>query len=428
MVRGRKREELVRADEISSELPPNSDGQDARHASSEDLRGSRLLKLHSDTQLTEKQAARVKADLIKRARAIGFDDIRITTADAIPLAPERLHHFIEQGYHATMEWMPETELRRSSPLELWPEARSVIMLAMNYGPDIDPMEMREKPDKAHISVYARNRDYHDIMKGKMKELASLLVSKGGGDVKVFVDTAPVMEKPLAYSAGLGWQGKHSNLVSRELGSWFFLAAIFSTLDLPLDEPEVDHCGNCKRCLTVCPTKAFPAPYQVDANRCISYLTIEHHGPIPLEFRKPIGNRIYGCDDCLSVCPWNKFAQSASEAKLQAREDLMEPALADLLQMDDPSFRKFFSGSPVKRIGRNRFIRNCLIAAGNSAEEKLIPRVLEHLQDEDETVRATAVWALAQLVSEADFEMHKSAVIADEPSEVVRAEWEQGTSS
>ena len=327
-----------------------------------------------------------------------------------------------------MEWMPETEVRRSSPLELWPDARSIIMLAMNYGPDVDPMEMRDKPDKAHISVYARNRDYHDIMKGKLKELASLLVSKGGGDVKVFVDTAPVMEKPLAHSAGLGWQGKHSNIVSRELGSWFFLGSIFSTLDLPLDETEVDHCGNCTRCLTVCPTSAFPAPYQVDANRCISYLTIEHHGPIPLEFRKPIGNRIYGCDDCLSVCPWNKFAQSANEAKLQAREDLMEPALAELLQLDDPTFRQFFSGSPVKRIGRNRFIRNCLIAAGNSAEEKLIPIVLEHLQDEDETVRASAVWATAQLVSTADFEKHKSASLANEQSELVKAEWEQGTSS
>ncbi|WP_244283646.1 tRNA epoxyqueuosine(34) reductase QueG [Pseudovibrio sp. Tun.PSC04-5.I4] len=414
---------MVRTDEISSELPPDSSGQDAGNASSQDLRGSRLLKPHSDTQLTQAQAVRVKADLIKRARAIGFDDIRITTADAIPLAPERLHHFIEEGYHATMEWMPETELRRSNPQELWPEARTVIMLAMNYGPDVDPMEMRAKPDKAHISVYARNRDYHDIIKGKMKELASLLVSKGGGDVKVFVDTAPVMEKPLAHSAGLGWQGKHSNLVSRELGSWFFLGSIFSTLDLPLDEPEIDHCGNCKRCLTVCPTSAFPAPYQVDANRCISYLTIEHHGPIPMEFRKNMGNRIYGCDDCLSVCPWNKFAQSASEAKLQARKDLMEPALTELLKLDDPTFRTFFSGNPVKRIGRNRFIRNCLIAAGNSAEPALVPQVLDLLNDPDETVRCSAIWALSQLVSAEQYATQKASALTDEQSEQVRVEWD-----
>ena len=321
-----------------------------------------------------------------------------------------------------MDWIPETETRRANPMELWPEARSIIMLAMNYGPDCDPMELRDKPEAAAISVYARNRDYHDIIKGKLKELASLLVSKGGGDVKVFVDTAPVMEKPLAASAGLGWQGKHSNLVSRKLGSWFFLGSIFSTLDLPLDEPEIDHCGRCRRCLDACPTKAFPNPYQVDANRCISYLTIEHHGPIPLEFREPMGNRIYGCDDCLAVCPWNKFAEEAHEAKLQAREELKEPAIAELLTLDDPSFRKFFTGSPVKRIGRNRFIRNCLIAAGNSNQPNLLDQVQPLLEDSDETVRASAVWAFSRLADAQTYEVQKAKALQTEQSEQVRAEW------
>ncbi|WP_310622188.1 tRNA epoxyqueuosine(34) reductase QueG [Flexibacterium corallicola] len=377
--------------------------------------------------MTEKQAKRLKDDLITRARKLGFDDVRITTADAIPQAAARLRTYIDAGYHASMEWMPETYERRSDPRNLWPEARSIITLAMNYGPDEDPMALQDKKDKAAISVYARNRDYHDIIKGRLKELGSLLASKGA-DIKVFIDTAPVMEKPIAYSAGLGWQGKHTNLVSRKLGSWFFIGSIFTTLDLPLDEPEVDHCGNCTRCLSACPTDAFPAPYQIDGGRCISYLTIEHHGPIPDEFRKPMGNRIYGCDDCLAACPWNKFAQLASEAKLVAREDLKEPPLSQLLQLDDPSFRKFFSGSPVKRVGRNRFIRNVLVAAGNSEDASLLPQITNLLEDDDEVVRGAAVWAFAQLTEASHFAKVKASQIPQEQSEDVKAEWHKGQNS
>lgn len=372
--------------------------------------------------LTDRQANRVKSDLIKRAHALGFGQVRIARPDAIPHAPERLRQFIEAGYHATMSWMPETEARRSDPRVLWPEVRSIIMLAMNYGPDEDPLALQEKPEKAAISVYARNRDYHDVVKGKLKELASLVASRGGGDVKVFVDTAPVMEKPLAQAAGLGWQGKHTNLVSRELGSWFFLGSIFSTLELPVDETEVDHCGRCRRCLDACPTKAFPAPYQLDANRCISYLTIEHHGPIPHEFRRPMGNRIYGCDDCLGVCPWNKFAQEASEAKLQAREDLKEPSIADLLKLDDASFRRFFTGSPIKRVGRDRFIRNVLIAAGNSGKAELLGDVIRLLEDPAPVVRATAVWALGELGSPAQQADLHDRLVPSETAAEVQEEW------
>ncbi|MTI17770.1 tRNA epoxyqueuosine(34) reductase QueG [Rhodobacteraceae bacterium RKSG542] len=372
--------------------------------------------------LTQKQALRLKSDLVQRAKAIGFDDVRITGADAIPQAPERLRAFVDAGYHASMSWMPETMDRRGDPKALWPEVNSVIMLAMNYGPEENPLELRSHKEKGAVSVYARNRDYHDIIKGKLKELASLVVSKGGGDVKVFVDTAPVMEKPLAYAAGLGWQGKHTNLVSRELGSWFFLGSIFTTLDLPKDEPEVDHCGRCRRCLDACPTNAFPEPYKIDARRCISYLTIEHHGSIPLEFREPMGNRIYGCDDCLGVCPWNKFAQAASEAKLQAREDLKEPELAFLLQLDDAAFRQFFSGSPIKRIGRNRFIRNCLIAAGNSGEANLLPIVEQHLSDDASVVRSMAVWAYEKLATAAMFASVREQLLPQESEEEVREEW------
>ncbi|MDD7909817.1 tRNA epoxyqueuosine(34) reductase QueG [Pseudovibrio exalbescens] len=376
--------------------------------------------------LTDRQLNRVKADLISRAKALGFSEVRITRPDSIPLAPERLRSFIEAGYHASMDWMPETEERRADPRALWPEVNSVIMLAMNYGPEENPLYLLEKPEKAAISVYARNRDYHDIIKGKLKELASLVVSRGGGDVKVFVDTAPVMEKPLAHAAGLGWQGKHTNLVSRELGSWFFLGSIFSTLELPADEAEVDHCGRCRRCLDACPTNAFPSPYKIDANRCISYLTIEHHGPIPHEFRKPMANRIYGCDDCLGVCPWNKFAQEASEAKLQAREDLKEPEIRDLLQLDDPTFRKFFSGSPIKRIGRDRFIRNTLIAAGNSGQPDLLELVVGLLEDPAPVVRGAAVWALGQLAQSAEVAALKERHVPQEPDETVLEEWAQLT--
>jgi epoxyqueuosine reductase len=292
--------------------------------------------------------------------------------------------------------MEETDSRRGSPRSLWPDVRSVIMLALNYGPDSDPMASLERADRATISVYARNRDYHDLIKGRLKEIAGRFAARSGADVKVFVDTAPVMEKPLAAAAGLGWQGKHTNLVSREFGSWLFLGAIFTTAEIETDMPEPDNCGSCRACLDICPTDAFPAPYQLDARRCISYLTIEHKGPIPHEFRDAIGNRIYGCDDCLAVCPWNKFAHEAREAKLIARDDLQAPRLADLLALDDSAFRTLFSGSPIKRIGRDRFIRNVLIAAGNSGQAELAPHCERLLSDPASVVRGAAVWALSRL--------------------------------
>jgi len=295
-----------------------------------------------------------------------------------------------------MAWMAEHEARRGDPRHLWPEVRSVVMLAMNYGPDEDPRALLEQPDRGAISVYARNRDYHDVIKGKLKLVAGRLAARTGAEVKVFVDTAPVMEKPLAAAAGLGWQGKHTNLVSRRFGSWLFLGSIFTTLDLPPDEAERDHCGSCRACLDACPTDAFPAPYRLDARRCISYLTIEHAGPIPREFRAAMGNRIYGCDDCLAACPWNKFAQSAAEMKLKARPDLMAPPLAELAALDDAAFRARFAGSPIKRIGRDRFVRNVLIAIGNSQDRALVPVLLLRLDDPAPLVRGAAVWALGRL--------------------------------
>ncbi len=308
------------------------------------------------------QADRLRAFVEKEAHALGFDAVAVASAETAPSRAAELGQFLKEGRHGSMRWMEETANRRAHPRDLWPDVRSVIMLGMNYGPDENPLEILERKDRAAISVYARNRDYHDVIKGRLKQLAGKLAARTGEDVKVFVDTAPVMEKPLAREAGLGWQGKHTNLVSREYGSWLFLGSVFTTAELPPDTPEHDRCGSCRACLDICPTGAFPAPYQIDARRCISYLTIENKGPIPREFRAPMGNRIYGCDDCLAACPWNKFAQDAAEAKLQAREDLKEPPLSTLLELDDAGFRAFFSGSPVKRIGRDRFIRNVLIAA------------------------------------------------------------------
>lgn len=322
-----------------------------------------------------------------------------------------------------MAWMAETEARRADPRVLWPEVRSILILTMNYGPDRDPLTHLADPTVAGISVYARHRDYHDVIKGKLKELASFLVSRSGGDVKVFVDTAPVMEKPLAAAAGTGWQGKHTNLVSRQLGSWFFLGSIFTTEELEPDTPEVDHCGSCKACLTACPTDAFPEAYRLDARRCLSYLTIEHDGPIPEEFRQPMGNRIYGCDDCLAACPWNKFAQVAQEAKLQARADLVDPPLADLLKLDDAAFRQMFSGSPIKRIGRDRFLRNCLVAAGNSGDGSLIPDILRLASDAVPMVRGTAAWALSRLLPAAELNAVRQRLAAAETDDDVRAEWQ-----
>ncbi|MBY0611339.1 MAG: tRNA epoxyqueuosine(34) reductase QueG [Beijerinckiaceae bacterium] len=344
--------------------------------------------------------AALKAQIVALARREGFDLARVARPDAIPEAAGRLRIWLERGFHGEMGWMETRVAERGSPTALWPEVRSVIMLGFNYGPDDDPLETLARKDRGAISVYARNRDYHDIIKGKLKLLAQSLVRLGGGQgehrVKVFVDTAPVLEKTLAQAAGLGWQGKHTVLVSRDLGNWLFLAAIYTTLELPPDEPERDHCGSCTRCLSVCPTDAFPQPYVLDSRRCISYLTIEHKGQIPLEFRKAIGNRIYGCDDCLAVCPWNKFAETAREAKLKARDDLKAPRLADLAGLDDLAFRKMFAGSPIKRTGRDRFIRNVLIAIGNSGEPSLVEAAKALLDDASPLVREMARWAMDEL--------------------------------
>ncbi|WP_245235579.1 tRNA epoxyqueuosine(34) reductase QueG [Mesorhizobium erdmanii] len=368
------------------------------------------------------RAAKLRALIDAEAHRAGFDAIAVTAPDAIPLAPARLAEFVADGFHGSMEWIAETIARRSAPSTLWPDVRSIIVLAMNYGPDHDPRDLLAKRDRGAISVYAKNRDYHEVMKGRLKEIAGKIVARAGGDVKVFVDTAPVMEKPLAEAAGLGWQGKHTNLVSREHGSWLFLGTIFTTAELAPDRAEIDHCGSCRACLDACPTDAFPAPYRLDARRCISYLTIENKGPIPHEFREKIGNRIYGCDDCLAACPWNKFARAASEAKLAARDDLREPALADLLRLDDAAFRALFSGSPIKRIGRDRFVRNVLIAAGNSGEPALAETVRALLGDASPLVRGAAIWALARLVPDAEYSERAAAGLKTERDAAVRDEW------
>ncbi len=370
-------------------------------------------------------AGKLRALIDREASRAGFDLCAVTSPDAIPKAPERLAQFVADGFHGSMDWIAETLERRASPSVLWPEVRSIVVLAMNYGPDHDPRGILKLRDRAAISVYARNRDYHDVMKGRLKEIAGKIVARAGGDVKVFVDTAPVMEKPLAEAAGLGWQGKHTNLVSRTHGSWLFLGSIFTTAELEPDTRDTDRCGSCRACIDACPTNAFPVPYRLDARRCISYLTIENKGPIPPEFREAMGNRIYGCDDCLAACPWNKFAQTASEAKLAARADLREPKLADLLQLDDAGFRAFFSGSPIKRIGRDRFIRNVLIAAGNSGEPGLAGAVRELIADVSPLVRGAAVWALSRLVSAEDFAVLAGERLPVEADPQVREEWHPG---
>lgn len=336
--------------------------------------------------------------LRQQAKDEGFSDIGICRPNAIPEAAARLSAFVDAGYNGQMSWMADRMQWRGDPTALWPEAKSVIMLAENYGPTDDPLGLLSHKDRASISVYARGKDYHNIVKKRLKRLGRWLIDQENCEIKVFVDTAPVMEKPLGQAAGIGWQGKHTNLVSRELGSWFFLGCIFTTLELPIDEQEQDHCGNCRKCLDICPTDAFPSAYQLDARKCISYLTIEHDGPIAPELRPKLGNRIYGCDDCLAVCPWNKFAQVANEAAYWARIELSCPKLAHLSALDDTSFREVFSGSPIKRIGRNRFVRNVLYAIGNSNETGLIPYASARLNDDDPVVRDAAEWAVSRLAN------------------------------
>ena len=331
-----------------------------------------------------------------KALSLGFDAVGFATADLAPEARTRLGACRAAGQHGAMGWLADRAEQRSHPKALWAEAKSVIALGLSYAPAGDPMASLKQADRGTVSVYARNRDYHDLVKGKLKHLAQFVVSRFGPRVKVFVDTAPVMEKPLAEKAGLGWQGKHTNLVSRAHGSWLFLGEIYTTLELTADEPHPDRCGTCKKCLSVCPTDAFPEPYRLDATRCISYLTIEHHGPIPLEFRPLMGNRIYGCDDCLAVCPWNRFAQATTHEKLRQRDDLTAPKLKELATLDDKTFRQTFSGSPIKRIGRNRFIRNVLIAIGNSADPSLLPVAKTLTADADPVTADAARWACERL--------------------------------
>ena len=335
------------------------------------------------------------ADIAAKARALGFDAVGFAPAALGPEVRDRLRDFLMAGQHGDMGWLAERVDARSHPQVLWPAARTVIALGLSYAPTEDASV---PTDRGNISVYARNRDYHDLMKGKLKHLGQYVVARHRAEVKVFVDTAPVMEKPLAQRAGLGWQGKHTNLVSREHGSWLFLGEIYTTLELPPAAPHVDRCGTCARCLTACPTDAFPAPYRLDATRCLAYLTIEHAGPIPEEFRAPMGNRIYGCDDCLAVCPWNRFAQASRHAQLQARADLMAPPLGALAALDDAGFRARFSGSPIKRIGRDRFVRNVAIAIGNSDDRSLLPAVAKLAADSNGVVAEAAAWAITRLHS------------------------------
>jgi epoxyqueuosine reductase len=383
-----------------------------------DLCGPRLL------NATIKLApAELKENFAHEARALGFDCMGITTPDAIAEAGRYFHEFIEAGAHGDMDWLAARPERRSDPRVLWPGVRSVIMLGVNYGPDENPLAILAQRSRGAISVYAQGDDYHDVIKKRLKALARWLVASSGEEVKVFVDTAAVMEKPLAQAAGLGWQGKHTNLVSRQLGSWLFLGAIFTAAKLPRDAGDTDHCGSCRACLDVCPTAAFPAPYKLDARRCISYLTIENKGPIPHEFRKAVGNRIYGCDDCLAVCPWNKFAQAGREAKLTARDNLRAPALSELARLDDTAFRARFTKSPVKRIGRDRFIRNVLIAIGNSNDRAMAIEAKYLLADESPLVRGAAVWALAQLTAPEEFAALAARSNKTETDATVRAEWD-----
>ncbi len=358
----------------------------------------------------------------KRALELGFDAVGFASADQGLQSGERLEKFLRDGWHGDMGWLQARKDQRKSPHSLWPEARSAIVLGLNYGPERDPMEILSKPDYGAISVYASGKDYHDVVKKKLRILAREIHQGFECEVKIFVDTAPIMEKPLAENAGVGWQGKHTNLVSRENGSWLFLGEIFTTLELIPDNPEPDHCGNCERCIDVCPTQAIREPYRLDARRCISYLTIEHKGPIPLEFRTAIGNRIFGCDDCLAICPWNKFASQTKTQELLAHSKRVWPRLEDLIKLDDPSFRKYFSGSPVKRLGRDRFIRNVAIAIGNTRDRKYESQLVNLLKDQSASVRGAAIWALRNILEREEFQNLRDHYSKLEVDPYVLEEW------
>jgi epoxyqueuosine reductase len=367
------------------------------------------------------KTAMLDKETIRRfAFDVGFDTVRFARAETSAQTQERLRDFIADGLHGDMGWMKEKADRRENPQVLWPDVKSVVMLGLNYGPGHDPRNLLEYTDRGVVSVYARNKDYHDVLKKRLKRLAMWMHETSGHEVKIFVDTAPVMEKPLAQSSGMGWQGKHTNVVSREFGSWLFLGEVFTTLDLEPDDAEADHCGECRRCLDVCPTNAFVGPYKLDARKCISYLTIEHKGHIPRDLRGMMGNRIYGCDDCLSVCPWNKFAHTTNVSDFLPRAELTAPRLADLAGLDDPTFRALFAGSPIKRIGRDRFVRNVLIAIGNSGRAELAACAEALLNDEAVVVRVAAVWAVKQLVSPEKFAQLKSKTAESDAD--VAAEW------
>jgi epoxyqueuosine reductase len=363
-------------------------------------------------------------ELRARATDLGFSAFGIAPANARPDLPQKLALALQSGWHADMEWMDDTKDRRESPKALWPDVKSVIMVGVNYGPDENPLARLADKSLANVSVYAQMRDYHEVIKGRLKDLAGLLARRSGAQVKVFVDTAPVMEKPLAEAAGLGWQGKHTVLLSRDAGSWLFLGAIFTSADLPVDQPEQEKCGTCTKCLDICPTDAFPAPFRLDARKCLAYYSVEHKGQIPLEFRRPMGNRVFGCDDCLAVCPWNKFATATRDAKLSARETIRDAQLSDMLALNDSTFRDFFAQTPVKRLGSVRFLRNCLIAAGNSGDRAHLPAIGRLMSHESPLVRGMAIWALRQLADASETQAQRARTFATEPDPEVRAEWSQ----
>ena len=365
---------------------------------------------------------RIRQRIRDDAASEGFGDIAFTSAEAVPHLADRLDAFIEDGHHGSMAWISETRDRRIAPTAMWDAAKTAIVMVMNYGPDHDPMDNLKATDAGNISVYARGRDYHDVIKGRLKQIAGRIAARERVMVKVFVDTAPLMEKPLAAQAGLGWQGKHTNLVSREYGSWLFLGVILTDADWAEDAISDDHCGSCTRCLDICPTNAFPEPYRLDASRCISYLTIEHDGMIPEEFRKPMGNRIFGCDDCLAVCPWNSFAQEGHEAKLKAMDGLDLPRLSELLALDEPGFKAKFAGSPVRRAGYVNFMRNVLIAAGNSDQISHVPALKTYLSSPHDVIKATAIWALKQLLNESDYTALKAQESQKTDPDIIAAEW------